>query len=224
MDIKLKQRLVGALVLISLGVIFIPMILHGPQHDDPRTIEIKIPPRPDYGFDSRIVPLDEQAGPLEPPPVMTATRPPAGDIGRDKSSPRGIPQPPNIPIPHTEVKVDPNKRLKPEPRKVPVKPVTAKSKPKAPVARPRKVTKTASTAPSAWVIQVGSFIARDNALKLRNRLRKKGFTAFVENIGSGANQVFRVRIGPELDRAKANRLQARLSKDMNLKGIVVSYP
>ena len=31
MDVLLKQRLVGAIVLVALGVIFVPMILEGPN-------------------------------------------------------------------------------------------------------------------------------------------------------------------------------------------------
>ena len=36
--------------------------------------------------------------------------------------------------------------------------------------------------------------------------------------------VFRVRVGPELNEAKAKQLQARLEKEISLKGILVRYP
>ena len=49
MDQRLKQRLVGAVVLISLAVIFIPVILEGPDDDwTPRVQDIPVPPQIEY--------------------------------------------------------------------------------------------------------------------------------------------------------------------------------
>ena len=77
---------------------------------------------------------------------------------------------------------------------------------------------------SGWVVQVGSFGREANALALRDRLRAKGYTAFVEKARTGKGLVFRVRVGPELERENAERLQTRLSKDFGLKAIVTRYP
>ena len=49
MNDQLKQRLVGAIVLVSLAVIFIPMILPGGGLGDSMNIR-KVPPEPDYRF------------------------------------------------------------------------------------------------------------------------------------------------------------------------------
>lgn len=48
MDIILKQRLVGAIVLISLGVIFIPMLLSGKGELSSPILKSNIPPTPKY--------------------------------------------------------------------------------------------------------------------------------------------------------------------------------
>ncbi|MDH3980344.1 MAG: SPOR domain-containing protein [Gammaproteobacteria bacterium] len=49
MEQQLKQRLVGAVVLVSLAVIFIPVILEGPDDEwSPRDHSIPEPPRVDY--------------------------------------------------------------------------------------------------------------------------------------------------------------------------------
>lgn len=49
MEQKLKQRLVGAVVLISLAVIFIPVILEGPDDEmTPRVQDIPAPPQIEY--------------------------------------------------------------------------------------------------------------------------------------------------------------------------------
>ncbi len=57
MDEQLKRRLVGAVVLVSLGVIFIPMLLEGPSGSGNHQKVAEIPPPPASDFISRIVPL-----------------------------------------------------------------------------------------------------------------------------------------------------------------------
>ncbi len=55
----MKERLVGAAILVIMAVIFIPMLLGGsPESDEPIT-ETNIPERPDNKSSSRIVPLLE---------------------------------------------------------------------------------------------------------------------------------------------------------------------
>ena len=59
MERRLKERLIGAAVLVMLGVIFIPMILDDSSETDITITETNIPRRPDDNFSSRIVPLKE---------------------------------------------------------------------------------------------------------------------------------------------------------------------
>ncbi len=97
--------------------------------------------------------------------------------------------------------------------------------------KPLAAAAPAATAPSkermnvtAWVIQLGTFSSEQNALVLRDQLRAKGYTAFVEKIKSGDSQLFRVRVGPELERARADALRDKLEKETKQKGIVAHYP
>ena len=69
-----------------------------------------------------------------------------------------------------------------------------------------------------WVIQLGSFDSKENALKFRDKLRKQGFSAFVESF----NEMYRVRVGPELDRTRAEKTLALIEQKNNLKGMIVS--
>ena len=59
MERRLKERLIGAAVLVMMGVIFIPMILDDRSETDITITETNIPRRPDDNFSSRIVPLKE---------------------------------------------------------------------------------------------------------------------------------------------------------------------
>ncbi len=71
-DGGLKQRLVGAVVLVILGVIVIPMLL-GREGHSPLT-KSNIPPPPASEFSSKIIPLEDipPAGSLNPVPAELA--------------------------------------------------------------------------------------------------------------------------------------------------------
>ncbi len=63
-----------------------------------------------------------------------------------------------------------------------------------------------------WYIQAGGFSVRDNALKLRNRLRQQGFSASIVRQTGKNGPLFKVRVGPELSREQAEKVKARLEK------------
>lgn len=205
MNIQLKQRLVGAVVLVALAVIFIPMLLPGEGDLGGGIHGSNIPPEPDFRFPP--VPKAPKA-----PPVAVAPAVPVGDDSAVKPAPekKVATKPAAEPEPKAKAKAKP----KPKPT---VKPASA------PVAKavPRKNT---SGQVGAWVVQVGSFSARNNAKALRDKLRKQGYASFVESIRGDAGRVYRVRVGPELTRSAADKLQARLKKEAGLKGLVQAYP
>ena len=90
MDLRLKHRLVGAVVLIAIGVIFIPMLLDGPPPaPEPVTLE-RIPPAPDANLVPRRVDLE-----LPPPaPVVSTPAPPqAPPVGADEPAAAPTPGP-----------------------------------------------------------------------------------------------------------------------------------
>jgi len=83
MEQGLKERLVGAAVLVIMAVIFIPMLLGGsPGSDEPIT-ETNIPLRPDNKSSSRIVPLLETG---------TESGPTIKDVKEDKVKPVDTPK------------------------------------------------------------------------------------------------------------------------------------
>ena len=78
-------------------------------------------------------------------------------------------------------------------------------------------------APEAWIVQVGSFSSEPNALALRDKLRKKGYTAFVETVHLDGRHVVRVGVGPQMSKSKTEELRDKLKSEMGLSGLVVSY-
>lgn len=74
-----------------------------------------------------------------------------------------------------------------------------------------------------WVIQIGSFKNKANALRLVNQLRANGYRAFIQQISNTFGENTRVFVGPEYKRHSARALASRLESDMHIRGIVISY-
>ncbi len=74
----------------------------------------------------------------------------------------------------------------------------------------------------AWVVQAGSFREEINALAVRDRLRRDGYPSFVTLSNDGA--VFRVRVGPMVNKAQAGRVQNNVMELLGREAIVMPYP
>lgn len=78
------------------------------------------------------------------------------------------------------------------------------------------------TPSKGWAVQLGVFASRDNAERLAKQVKGKGYPVIV-NETSGAKHLYRVRVGPEKDRAGADALNARL-RAAGHGGTVVAVP
>lgn len=76
---------------------------------------------------------------------------------------------------------------------------------------------------SAWVVQIGSYKNKENALRIVNQLRANGYHAFIQEISGTLEETTRVYVGPEPKQTHAQTLADRLKTEMNLTGIVISY-
>ena len=72
---------------------------------------------------------------------------------------------------------------------------------------------------SVWVIQLGSFKSKTNALRLVNQLRLKGYHAFIQQVDART----RVFVGPEGKQQIARMVASQLEEEMHISGMVVSY-
>ncbi len=207
MDEPLKRRLIGATVLVSLAIIFLPMLLsHKPvaRHQGKMA---PIPAEPERSFDAsllREIPAEEpQPAPAEPEREEPVAAEPVTPVSKATPKPKPVPRlesrpvaPPHIPAPET---------------------VQAKS---------RNADKTtAGGSPAAWVVRVGSFSSRASADKLVKKLRKAGLdTMDPVAVTVKGKRYYRVQVGPQLDKKRAERLLPRVNKIARTKGQVVRYP
>jgi len=195
-----RHRILGAVILVTLAVILLPMILReqAPPKEKPAAREIELP-----------LPGSETA----PASVTTAVAPPLT-----------VAPPPPEPDPSLAPKVEPSPPAAATPA------AASDSKPaEKPAEKPveKKVT-TPAKAPAAirkgWVIQVGAFTHGANAQQLRDRLRKQGYKAETETITVDKGTLVRVVVGPYGEKAEAKRARDRLSREQNLKGVLIAWP
>src|SRR5580765_1630903 len=84
MDTSLKQRLIGAAVLVALAVIFLPMLVQGPAPDSGAAdVPLSMPATPDTGMETRELPL---AGPADAP-AAGATGMPVNEDAANPANP-----------------------------------------------------------------------------------------------------------------------------------------
>ncbi len=203
MDIRLKQRLVGAVVLVALGVIFIPMVLQPPEQvQGPAT---DIPAQPAGNFKDRLATAVPTPTPVPDEPPRQVLPPP--------DAPATVAPLPAASTPTTAV----------APKVETPAAVAELSNAEAVVSTPDKEL-AATAGPNAWVVQVGVFSQEANAQALAKTLRARGHATFVERFAGKTSPNYRVRLGPFKDRATADALRARLKREDKLVAMVKSYP
>jgi DedD protein len=190
---RLKERLTGAVILVALIVLLVPELLSGPgvTAQPTRTTDEDGTPMRSYTID-----LADNGG---------APRPTAGGEAAKEFQPPAAPdEPAEAPageaaqVQPDETPVASDERETPAPvAEIPPAPV-----PEAPAPESPPVT--------GWMIQVGSFASRENAERLARDLKSKGFAASVSESRGGGRNLYRVRVGPEADRAAAQAVLSRL--------------
>ncbi|MDE3735168.1 SPOR domain-containing protein [Pseudomonas resinovorans] len=216
LDKGLKQRIVGALVLVALAVIFLPMLFS--REDELRQVVVEAPPMP-KAPDMPPVELEQvqvpepQALPQEPVPPLE----PTGDaLASDVSAAQDVapvaPAPPAVPA-------------APAPAPAPAQPqVQAKTPAPSPapaVAHVKTEEKRLDVngLPVSWSIQLASLSSRSSAENLQKNLRTQGYNAYIRSV-EGMNRVF---VGPVIERAEANRLRDQLARQQKLNGFIVRF-
>ncbi|MFT4583863.1 MAG: DedD protein [Gammaproteobacteria bacterium] len=211
MDPQLKQRVVGAAVLVALFVVFIPVFLD--QSDDEQvdalpTFEDFDPPQ---GFNSRVVPIDDE--------TMDKIEH-AMDANSDQLIDSGVIEPSSS----TDSGVESASQSASIGESGAIETPSSNGAGVEPDSQSASIRAVPRTGVTAWVVQLGSFSSEDNAKALVAQLKKKNYTAFIEQFQDRSKLAFRVRVGPELTQNAAERTLGKLTKQLDLEGIVMRYP
>jgi len=165
MDDGVKQRLIGAVVLVALMVIFLPMLFSSGDLE-PAEVLVDIPEKPP-------IPTFEISEPVKP--------------SEQRQAEKAQPKPQQTLQELVDKEVDENKL------------------------------------PVSWALQVASFKERDNAEKLRDKLRKAGYKAYIKYRLDVEPKMIRVLVGPVLKRSEIDKIKAAITRHQKLEGVVVRY-
>ncbi len=163
MEAPLQQRIVGAIVLVTLGVIFIPALLDGSGYKSRQVQDIEIKEKPEFP-----------------------------SLSQKKVEP--------IPTPLQKNKKQQKKVQQADPKQAHKKPV------------------------KTFALQVGTFGSNENAVKMRDDMRKAGYTSFVHKSTAKGKTSYKVRIGPELERSVLEKVKKEIKKSKKIDSYVVNHP
>lgn len=187
----MKQRLIGAAVIIALAVIFIPMILDGSGQRESVALKMEVPPEPEFTFESKLPDLKQ----LDDATLIEPNKSSAVQKSNNK-------QDADVEIASKSV---------------------AKVEPKVVEASENHIKKNPSL--NAWAVQVAAFGEKEKALELEKKLLVSNFSAFTEKATSGSKTLYRVKVGPELERSNAEKLKNKIEKEQGLSGsFVTNHP
>ena len=218
METPLKQRLIGAAVLAALAIIFLPMLLKGPDVKEPDAAEVPLsmPAAPGDAFETRELPLTAPEGAtpadgvLGMKPAPTAPAPAAAAPEATAPAAAGDAAPPTAAeagaVPPTGAATAVGTATTP-----PVKPAeTTVAKPATPAADTPATP--AEVAAGGHALTVGTFANATSAATLAARLRAAGLPVMSERVTLASGPATRVRVGPFASRAAAEAARQRVEQ------------
>lgn len=194
---RAKRRLIGAVVLLGIGVIAFPLLFETQPRPIPVDIPIEIPARD--GAAPLALPAPKPAAPAASKAAMST--PPL-----TAEAPASVLAAPRAAEPTAPRKESPTVAAAP----VPVPPAAAPApaaKPPAPAPVPAATTAPAS---SRFIVQVGAFAEASAVREARAKLEKLGLPSYTQVVETANGQRTRVRVGPFTSREDADKAAAKV--------------
>jgi len=203
----LKQRLVGAFVILSLAVIFLPMLFDKPHHEANSAVEL-IPPKPQ--METVIISKPKEINVVMPVELEDLERDPATKVPKKHAASSAASAQAAVKqiVPAAQKSV-----AKIDATKVSQKNAAAKA-----VATKKKAEKVYS---NVWMVQLGTFSKHENAYALRDRLRKSGIKAHTKPLEAG--DALRVFAGPFVTKKEALRIKRKVDGQFQVQSLLVYF-
>lgn len=200
MDPLLKQRLVGTLVLVALGVVFWPLIFVTPQDRDPVVLE-PISGRPVIDQSPIAEPESYQvsvAEALPDPPTTSDAAQGDADLG-------------------TRTEIDAI-----ELRSLPLADAVAAPSPRIDPPSDTSLIDEQGVA-VFWVLQVATVGSADRATEIVDGLRERGYKAFSKRYVRVDDELFRVQVGPNAERDVLARIKPEVDQALRVDSKILRY-
>lgn len=215
---SLKQRLVGAFVILSLAVIFLPMLFDKPHREESSAVEL-VPPKPHVETVVIAKPksLSAQQVVSDPAPsgetnIDSATVGDNSGQGDNKEAQTDAEKPRLVPVTVPVNTADANLS------DGNTEPVTKTDSAKSLKSTSKSSPKVYS---NVWMVQLGTFSKSENAYKLRDKLRASGVDGHTKPIDSG--KAIRVFAGPFVTKKEALRIKRKVDAEFKIESLVVFF-
>jgi DedD protein len=230
--VKARQRLIGAAVLVAIGVIGFPLLFESTPRPIPVNIPIESPSQ--VGAPPLAMPpgRDAQGGPsgatASPAAPASAVSPAPIEAAKPvEAAPVEPARAPAVIVPAAPPKAAAAVPASPPPVVAPAKPAETADGARAKAllegkaaARTEKAAKERAAKDSAakdrankdagrFVVQVGAFSDKDAAQSVRKKVEAAGLKTYTQVVDTAAGKRVRVRIGPFNSREEAERAQAK---------------
>ena len=201
MDNLVKQRLVGALILVALGVVFWPIIFVA-RDGDTRELRVAVPEAP---------PVD--LSPLPAPDSAALRRAPQAQAqaqGAERGpAPELFDSDPHIPEP------------------LPALPASADTQPPVSLDQvPETLQAPAIDAdglPIAYALQVATMAQRERAETLRDELLKAGYKGYLQRLRRDDRTLYRVLVGPRYQRDELAPVKEAVDRTWRVESLIIRY-
>lgn len=230
---RARHRLLGAAVLVLVGVVGFPLLFDTQPRPVPVNVAMDIPDR--HKVAPLVVPQQEANTPRAAEPATSGL-----DAGEEvvASRPRSAPaasQPAARVEPKVPAKAETPAESKPEPKPEPKPAPKAEAKPESKpeprpdpkparqddAARARALLEGRNPQPSAapaaareeqgrFIVQVGAFADADKAREVRDRLERSGLKTYTQVVDTKDGKRTRVRVGPFTSRVDADKAAGRV--------------
>lgn len=218
-----RHRIVGAIVLVALAVILVPIVLDRNELPDNRQALSQTPSSKKIVVTTVEDIKRRQTGQTNEPSKTSQTGL-SSKTGKDVTVKEllasirstGPTNPKSgYTIKREKVETVNISELKPKALSTPEKKIASKP-----------INKETSTAVSAkgWVVQLGTYGKTKNAQRLRDRLKSKGYSVYLEEVHLKQGRMTRVRSGPFGKEAKAEQIQAQIREEIDISGVVIKLP
>jgi len=233
---RARHRLIGAIVLLVIGVIGFPLVFETQPRPIPVDIPIEIPRRdamppltmPSAPANTAPAPVAAEKGPASSGEVINESR---SDAGRDMTPVA------SSSAPASASAASPGPAPAPTPVARPASKPAAAAAPKPSAegeraqalleGRPVAATLSASSSPASpaegvrFVLQVGAFADAESARESRKQVEKLGLKTYTQVAQTPGGSRIRVRVGPFASRADADAALAKV-KSAGHAGVVLT--
>ncbi|OGO91136.1 MAG: hypothetical protein A3F10_01530 [Coxiella sp. RIFCSPHIGHO2_12_FULL_42_15] len=226
MQTQTKQRLIGALVIVGIAAIFLPVLFYHPLPGFKKlNLSAEIPAATDNP--QKVYDLYVQQGQLSTKPKevdqdeLVPSQPLSEEELRSRAAKTTLISKRML---HAADSVEaPVKSFLKEKEAIQPQKNNTLVQDARDLDRKKVSFQSSSTVPEAWVIQVATFSDKGNALQLVKKLRHMNLDAFSRKINLNGEVIVQVYVGPYIQKDVAKSFQQDLQNQLHLNGVIKKY-